>query len=66
VKFTFEVTVTVPPGGSEHAGDYAVDMAEATSALGFDVSAFELLEVHGTPAEYNAVYCCSTRQEGTE
>jgi hypothetical protein len=43
MKFTYQVTVTVPPGGSEDAGDYAVDMAEATSALGFDVSAFELV-----------------------
>ena len=41
--FTFAVTVTVPPGGSEDAGDYAVPLAEATSALGFDVGAFELV-----------------------
>jgi hypothetical protein len=42
VKFTYTVTVTVPPGGSENAGDYAVDLAEATSALGFDVGPFEV------------------------
>lgn len=49
VVFTYRVTVTVPPGGSEDAGDYAVDLAEATSALGFDVSAFELV-LPGEPA----------------
>jgi hypothetical protein len=43
MEFTFTVTVTVPPGGSEDAGDYAFDLTEATSALGFDTGPFELV-----------------------
>ena len=40
---TFKVTVVTPPGGSDDAGNYAVDLAEATSALGYDVGPFELM-----------------------
>jgi len=41
-SLTFKVTVVAPPG-VVNAGDIAVDLAEATSALGFDVGPFELM-----------------------
>lgn len=44
-RYTFAVTVTAP--SASEAGDVAVDLASATSALGYYVGAYELTGVDG-------------------
>jgi hypothetical protein len=46
---TYVFTVPVSVHDNTEAGDVAVDLAEATSAIGYDVGAYELTEVRTDP-----------------